>query len=110
MGRFCFWALASFCLVRKVLWLCRQGDLELVSQLHDGCRLAVSDLRRKKRDSKQVVSRLTGILTVLRRETWSVGMLSCEVVDPLDATIAVWLTWNLCGLNFACPIGISGVM
>lgn len=22
MGRFCFWALASFCLTRKVLWLC----------------------------------------------------------------------------------------
>jgi hypothetical protein len=22
MGRFCFWALASFCLILKVLWLC----------------------------------------------------------------------------------------
>lgn len=22
IGRFCFWALASFCLVRKLLWLC----------------------------------------------------------------------------------------
>ncbi len=22
MGRFCFWALASFCFVRKDLWLC----------------------------------------------------------------------------------------
>lgn len=31
IGRFCFWALASFCLVRNDLWLCKGGKRRLVS-------------------------------------------------------------------------------
>jgi hypothetical protein len=55
MGRFCFWALASFCLVRKDLWLC--GREELVSLLSSEAKIHDIDARRSPQPMRTIAYR-----------------------------------------------------
>ena len=56
IGRFCFWALASFCLVRKLLWLCTNKKSQQPSSYR-------SPKKREKRNGN-IVNMKIHIMTI----------------------------------------------
>lgn len=96
IGRFCFWALASFCLVRKDFWLC-------INRRREHCQPHATPVRHKFmgvteiRDTICIHSRSANRVLTYRHLDWfgvvrdtELGVLSSNLEESVNFGSVVW--------------------